>query len=78
MNYMYINDDGDWACQYCCTSALLYESVSHHPDCPVILEHEKIEGKVLCPYCGGSNLDLDGDSGGGCTHCFNGYLPEGF
>ena len=37
MNYMYINEFGDWACQYCCTSALMFESVHHFPDCPVIL-----------------------------------------
>jgi hypothetical protein len=32
------------------------------------------EGMKLCPYCNGSNMDLDGDSGGGCTHCFNGLI----
>ena len=39
MNYMYINEFGDWACQYCCTSALMFESVRHFPNCPVIKEH---------------------------------------
>lgn len=36
------------------------------------------EEMQVCPYCNGTNMDLDGDSGGGCTHCFNGYLPKGF
>ena len=43
MNYMYINDKGDWECQYCCTSALIYESVLHFPDCPVILAEKKVD-----------------------------------
>jgi hypothetical protein len=46
MNWMYINDDGDWTCQYCCTSALMFESVLHFPDCPVILA-EKPANTVL-------------------------------
>jgi hypothetical protein len=37
MNWMYIDDNGFWACQHCCTSALLIGSVLHFPDCPVIL-----------------------------------------
>ena len=36
---------------------------------------EENEERKLCPYCHGQDLDLDGDSGGGCTHCINGYLP---
>jgi len=50
MNYMYINEHGDWTCQYCCTSALMYESVSHLPDCPVVcdsdmcISHKTIHG----------------------------------
>jgi hypothetical protein len=42
MNYMHIDEGGFWECQYCCTRALIYESVSHLPDCPVILEEKKI------------------------------------
>ena len=30
----------------------------------------------VCPYCNGTDLDLDGDSGGGCTHCINGRKPR--
>jgi Zn finger protein HypA/HybF involved in hydrogenase expression len=39
---------------------------------------ESDEETQVCPYCNGTNLDMDGDSGGGCTHCFNGHLPKGF
>lgn len=28
-----------------------------------------------CPYCRGTDLDMDGDTGGGCTHCINGRVP---
>jgi hypothetical protein len=37
---------------------------------------EADEQTEVCPYCKGANMDLDGDSGGGCTHCFNGRLPK--
>jgi hypothetical protein len=37
---------------------------------------EPEEDMRVCPYCNGTDLDLDGDSGGGCTHCFNGYVRE--
>ena len=36
-------------------------------------EEEQPEQRQLCPYCHGTDLDMDGDSGGGCTHCINGY-----
>ena len=32
------------------------------------------DNEEVCPYCHGSNLDLDGNSGGSCTHCFNGKV----
>ena len=28
----------------------------------------------ICPYCHGTNQDLDGNTGGSCTHCFGGYV----
>jgi hypothetical protein len=27
-----------------------------------------------CPFCRGTDMDIDGDSGGGCTHCINGRV----
>jgi len=32
------------------------------------------EKREECPYCNGTTLDLSGDSGGTCPHCFGGYL----
>ena len=37
-------------------------------------ERERRPGRVICPYCNGYDLDMDGDSGGSCTHCFGGYI----
>lgn len=38
------------------------------------LDSPEEQEQQVCPYCNGTNMDLDGDSGGGCTHCFNGYI----
>lgn len=32
------------------------------------------ESKTICSHCHGTALDLSGDSGGGCPHCFGGYV----
>ena len=32
--------------------------------------------RKICPYCNGSALDMYGNTGGSCPHCFGGYLPD--
>jgi len=66
MNYMYINENGDWACQYCCTSALMYESVSHLPDCPVVCDSDLFCCEHQCPK---NLVDYDDGSHYECPEC---------
>jgi hypothetical protein len=64
MNWMHINDFGDWECQYCCTSALMIESVSHWPDCPVVLAGGSptlvaADLPYMCSECGAHRAEFD-------------------
>jgi hypothetical protein len=71
MNWMHINDNGDWECQHCCTSALMYESVPHNPDCPVILAEKKqysTEREMQDVYCAHGETEESHD-GIYCLEC---------
>lgn len=37
---------------------------------------EQFQEDDTCPYCHGSNLDMDGGTGGSCTHCINGKIKR--
>lgn len=57
---MFINGEGDWECRHCHTSALMYESVGHYPDCPVIEESR----------CTPAAPDVDEMVAQGELHCY--------
>lgn len=43
----------------------------------LFMSRGKAKGKVVCPHCNGTTLDLSqNEDGGTCPHCFDGYVSE--
>jgi Zn finger protein HypA/HybF involved in hydrogenase expression len=72
----------DWKQEYYgirCTKCDLFYPDNSNWFAPLDDIPDEPDGEMqICPYCNGTNMDLDGDSGGGYPHCFNGNLPKGF